>query len=80
MCRRPAQVDSVKSYALHPEVYCDLDDIYNYIESFNFVAADRVLDEFLVVFDSLARFPHQGHFRSDLTSKPLRFKVIRSYL
>jgi plasmid stabilization system protein ParE len=35
---------------------------------------------FLVAFDLLARFPHQGHFRSDLTSKPLRFKVIRNYL
>jgi plasmid stabilization system protein ParE len=70
----------VKSYQLHPEVYGDLDDIHDYVQGFNPAAADRVLDEFLVAFDLLARFPHQGHFRSDLTSKPLRFKVIQNYL
>ncbi len=70
----------MKSYQLHPEVYGDLDDIHDYIQAFNPAAADRVLDEFLVAFDLLARFPHQGHLRSDPTSKPLRFKAIRNYL
>jgi plasmid stabilization system protein ParE len=68
------------TYVLHPEVYGDLDEIYEYIDRFNPSAADRLLDEFLAAFDSLVRFPLQGHRRIDLSSRPLRFKVIRSYL
>ena len=29
---------------------------------------------------SLARFPNQRHSRSDLTSRPLRFQVVRDYV
>ena len=68
------------AYVLHPEVYGDLDEIYEYIDNFNHAAADRLLDEFLAAFDSLVRFPLQGHRRTDLSSRPLRFKVTRSYL
>jgi plasmid stabilization system protein ParE len=39
-----------------------------------------LLDDFLAAFDSLALFPRQGHRRPDLTSRPFRFKVVRSYL
>jgi plasmid stabilization system protein ParE len=67
-------------YVLHPEVYGDLDEIYQYIDNFNHAAADRVLDEFLAAFDSLTLMPHQGFRRPDLTSRPLRFKVVRKYL
>ena len=70
----------MKRYVLHPEVYGDLEEIHGYIEPFNPAAADRILDEFLAAFDLLAQFPHQGHFRPDLTSKPLRFKVQANYL
>ena len=28
----------------------------------------------------LVRFPHQGHRRPDLTSRPLRFQTVREYL
>jgi len=28
---------------------------------------------------SLVAFPHQGHRRPDLTSRPLRFKLVREY-
>ncbi len=67
-------------YVLHPEVYGDLDEIYQYIDNFNHAAADRVLDEFLAAFDSLVLFPHQGFRRLDLTSRPIRFRVVRKYL
>jgi plasmid stabilization system protein ParE len=68
------------AYLLHPEFYGDLEDIHEYIDSFNPSAADRLLDDFLAAFDSLALFPRQGHRRPDLTSRPFRFKVVRSYL
>ncbi len=29
---------------------------------------------------SLALFPRQGHLRPDLTSKPMRFHVVRDYV
>jgi plasmid stabilization system protein ParE len=70
----------VTGYVLHPEVFDDLDQIYEYIGSFNARAADRVLDELFAAFDSLPLFPHQGRRRPELTSQPLRFKVVRTYL
>ena len=30
--------------------------------------------------DALVPFPHQGHKRTDLTSRPLRFTMVREYL
>jgi len=30
--------------------------------------------------NSLVRFPRQGHSRSDLTSRPLRFQTVREYV
>jgi plasmid stabilization system protein ParE len=68
------------AYLIHPEAFDDLDEIYEYIGGFNPSAADRVLDELFAAFDLLSCFPHMGHRRPDLTSKPLRFKAIRSYL
>ena len=67
-------------YGLHPEVYGDLDEIYHFISRFSLRAADGILDEFLAAFDLLAAFPHHGYHRTDLTSKPMRFKVVGNYL
>lgn len=67
-------------YALHPEVYDDLDEVHDYIGRYNPGAADRMLDEFLAAFDLLSASPHHGYCRPDLTSRPLRFKVVRDYL
>ena len=67
-------------YALHLEAYADLDDIRYYLAEENPDAADRVISE---IFDTLRRlvaFPHQGHRRPDLTSRPLRFILVREYL
>jgi plasmid stabilization system protein ParE len=68
------------SFALHPEALEDLDEIHEYIGSFNPDAGDRVLSEIFAAFESLSRLPNQGHRRPDLTSRPLRFNVVRSYL
>jgi plasmid stabilization system protein ParE len=46
----------------------------------NLDAADRAIADVLAALDKLAPFPNQGHKRTDLTSRPLRFTVVRDYL
>jgi antitoxin ParD1/3/4/toxin ParE1/3/4 len=67
-------------YALHPEAFSDLDDIRGYIAQQNPDAADRVITEIFDAIRRLVPFPHQGHRRPDLTSRPLRFTLMRQYL
>jgi plasmid stabilization system protein ParE len=67
-------------YALHPEVYGDLEEIHYQIDRFSPNAADQVLDEFLDSFNLLQQFPAAGYPRTDLTSLPIRFMVVRMYL
>jgi plasmid stabilization system protein ParE len=43
-------------------------------------AALRVLDRLIDVFELLAENPRAGHFRDDLTSRPVRFFPVYSYL
>ena len=68
------------AYDFHPEARLDLREIIDFIADENPSAADRVLTEILDKLASLARFPHQGHHRTDLTARPLRFFTVRSYL
>jgi plasmid stabilization system protein ParE len=67
-------------YALHLEAYADLDDIRYYIAQENLDTADRVMPEIFDTLRSLVPFPYQGHRRPDLTSRPLRFILVREYL
>jgi plasmid stabilization system protein ParE len=67
-------------YLLSPEALDDLRDIRNYIALDGPTAADRVLDELFTAFDQLAEWPGQGHPRSDLTNRKVRFWPVGSYL
>jgi plasmid stabilization system protein ParE len=67
-------------YALHPEAFADLDDVRAYIAQKNLDAADRVMAEIFDAIRGLVPFPHQGHRRPELSSKPLRFTLVREYL
>jgi toxin ParE1/3/4 len=67
-------------YALHPEAFADLDDIRDLIAQENPDAADRVISEIFDTIRGLVPFPHQGHRRPDLSSRPLRFTLVREYL
>ena len=67
-------------YALHPEAYADLDDIRYYLVEKNPDAADRVITEIFDTLRGLVGLPRQGHRRPDLTSRPLRFVLVREYL
>lgn len=69
-----------RGFDLHPEAATDITDIWEYIAFDSPQAAGRVREEILAAIRALVRFPHQGHRRLDLTSRPLRFKVVREYL
>lgn len=63
-----------------PEARLDLFEIWEYIAQDNVSAADRVTQEIEKAVTMLARNPELGHVRPDLTSKPVRFWPIYSYL
>jgi len=70
----------MSGYALHPEAYTDLDEIRSYTADHSLDAADRVVTEIFDAIRALVPFPNQGHKRPDLTSRPLRFILVREYL
>ena len=70
----------MSGHVLHPEAYGDLDHIRGYIAQHNPDAADRVITEIFDAIRALVLFPHQRHRRPDLTSRPLRFTLVRDYL
>ena len=67
-------------YALHPEAFSDLDGIREYIAEDNPDAANRVITEIFDEIRALVAFPNQGYRRPNLTSRPLRFKLVREYV
>jgi toxin ParE1/3/4 len=68
------------SYIFHPEAVQDLDEIWDFISRDSVDAADQVIDDIRHAIESLVRFPYQGHRRTDLTSRGLRFLVVSNYL
>jgi toxin ParE1/3/4 len=67
-------------YDFHPEAVVDLDEIWDFITADNPDAADRLIADILAALDKLVSFPKQGHKRPDLTTRPLRFMLVREYL
>ncbi|HYT58930.1 MAG TPA: type II toxin-antitoxin system RelE/ParE family toxin [Haliangiales bacterium] len=63
-----------------PQARRDLVEIWEYIARENLDAADRVEQEIQQAILMLARNPELGHLRRDLTSKPVRFWAVHSYL
>ena len=61
----------MSGYALHPDAFGDLDEIWEYIAQDNVDAADRVLADIHSTLTTLAGSPHIGHRRPDLTTRPL---------
>jgi plasmid stabilization system protein ParE len=65
-----------QGFELHPGAAVDITDIWEFIAEDNPLAARRVREDIL----ELVPFPNQGHQRTDLTSRPLRFQTVRNYL
>ena len=68
------------AYDLHPQARVDLDEIWDFIAEDSLDAADAVIADILASIDALVTFPNQGHKRPALTSRPLRFILVRDYL
>ena len=69
-----------QGFELHPGAAVDITDIWEFIAKNNHLAARRVREDILDAIRKLVRFPNQGHRRTDLTSRPLRFHTVRDYL
>ena len=67
-------------FALHPLAAQDITEVWEYIAADNPLAARRVREEIYSAIRGLVPFPGQGHTRPDLTSRPLRFTLVREYL
>jgi plasmid stabilization system protein ParE len=67
-------------FRLHPKAAQDITGIWEYIAEDNPLAAGRVREQILAAIRGQVPFPHQGHKRPDLSSRPLRFRTVREYL
>lgn len=67
-------------YFYSPQARLDLFEIWEFIARDNVDAADRVEQEIQGAAAMLARNPERGHLRRDLTSMPVRFWTVHSYL
>jgi toxin ParE1/3/4 len=73
-------MNSGRDFVLHPEAASDITEIWEFIAKDNPLAARRVREDILDAIRRLVLFPHQGHQRTDLTPRPLRFQTVRNYL
>lgn len=69
-----------QGFELHPGAALDITEIWEYIAKDNPLAARRVREDILDAIHRLVSFPNQGHRRTDLTARPLRFQTVRNYL
>ena len=68
-------------YIVSPQAVDDLIEIWRYLaEHAGVDIANLIEDEIHTVFESAARLPGQGHRRPDLTSHPVLFSAVYSYL
>ena len=72
----------MSTYVVAPDAEDDLLNVWRYYaeETNDPDLADRVSNEFVSAFRSLARSPGIGHLRHDLSEEPLRFWSVRRYL
>ncbi len=67
----------MKSYRLTPVAEDDLFEIWAYIAPDNLPAADRLEADIFQACQRVAERPDLGHFRRDLTDRPVRFFPVR---
>jgi plasmid stabilization system protein ParE len=69
-----------EDYLIAADAELDLDAIWEYIAEDSLDAADRWIARLFDAFESLARTPGMGHTRQDLTSLPVLFWPVGSYI
>ena len=70
----------MSAYLLGTDAELDLGEIWDYIAADNADAADRWIGKLFDAFEALGRNAEIGHTRKDLTSDPVRFWPVGSYL
>ena len=71
----------MSSYIVLPLADEDIFEVWRYLyERAGVEVANRVESEFYAAFDVLAQNPRIGHKRSDLTSYPVLFFTVYSYM
>jgi plasmid stabilization system protein ParE len=71
----------VTAYVVAPAAKADIDEIALYIAADDRAAAERFIEDVYDAFDLLAQHPGLGHYRRDLTERPVRFwTVMRRYM
>jgi plasmid stabilization system protein ParE len=58
----------------------ELDEIWDFVGADSVHAADRLIAQILGRIRDLTSLPNQGHKRTDLTARPLRFIRVHEYL
>jgi plasmid stabilization system protein ParE len=58
---------------ISPEALQDLQSIQEFVALDNPHAAEKIIDQLFAAFENLAKFPHIGHRRPDLTNRNVRF-------
>lgn len=69
-----------KDYLISPAARQDLFDIHEYISQESPQNAMKIIDKVKNVFEMIACHPEIGHKRADLTSYPVLFWTVYSYL
>jgi plasmid stabilization system protein ParE len=69
-----------RGYQLTPEAQANVTEIGAFIAEDSVDAALRVLDALEHAFDQLGSTPGIGHKREDLTTRPVKFWSVHSYL
>jgi plasmid stabilization system protein ParE len=67
-------------FTLSPQAAHDIRTIWAYIARDNIRAAKRVRLRISAACTNIAKHPRMGHRREDLTSKPVLFWLVDSYL
>jgi len=68
------------SFRLLPGAALDITEIWEFIAEDNPEVAEGVREEILGAIRRLIAFPQQGHWRSDLSARGLRFRIVGQYL
>jgi plasmid stabilization system protein ParE len=68
-----------QGFELLPGAAQDITEIWEFIAEDSPASDKRVREEFMDSIRRLVPFPRQRHVRSDITSHPLRFQVVRDF-
>jgi len=70
----------MSGYVLSKAALLELDEIWSFIAQDNPEIADRWIEKLLDACETVARHPHMGHAREDITDKAVLFWPVGTYM